>query len=80
MSVRPTSRRDDWQGQRAPHRSSSPSVAVAAVAQESKVLLADGPSKDKAQQCIARHGGDYIAMNSKFMDMAGWTASVTKMI
>lgn len=55
-------------------------VAGAAAAQESKVQLADGPGKDKAMQCIACHSVDYIPMNSKFMDKAGWTASVNKMI
>ena len=55
-------------------------VAGTVAAQESKVQLADGPGKDKAQQCIACHSVDYIIMNSKFMDKAGWTASVNKMI
>jgi len=49
-------------------------------AQESKVVLKDGPGKDKAMQCIACHSGDYIPMNSRFLDKAGWTASVNKMI
>ena len=48
--------------------------------QESKVVLKDGPGKDKAMQCIACHSGDYIAMNSRFLDKAGWTASINKMI
>lgn len=55
-------------------------AAGAPLAQESKVQLADGPGKDKAQACIACHSVDYIEMNSKFLDKAGWTASVTKMI
>ncbi|HTO51557.1 MAG TPA: cytochrome c [Burkholderiales bacterium] len=55
-------------------------VAGAAAAQESKVQLVNAPGKDKAQQCIACHSVDYIQMNSKFMDKAGWTASVNKMI
>ena len=49
-------------------------------AQESKVVLKDGPGKDKAMQCVACHSGDYIPMNSRFLDKAGWTASVNKMI
>lgn len=49
-------------------------------AQESKVTLKDGPGKDKAMQCVACHSADYIQMNSRFLDKAGWTASVNKMI
>ena len=49
-------------------------------AQESKVMLKDGPGKDKAMQCLACHSLDYIQMNSRFLDKAGWTASINKMI
>ena len=49
-------------------------------AQESKVQLKDGAGKDKAMQCVACHSVDYIQMNSSFLDKAGWTASVNKMI
>ena len=56
------------------------SLAGAAFAQESKVALKDGPGKDKAMQCVACHSLDYIQMNSRFLDKAGWTASVNKMI
>ena len=49
-------------------------------AQESRVELKDGPGKDKAQQCVACHSLDYIQMNSRFLDKAGWTASINKMI
>ena len=49
-------------------------------AQESKVVLKDGAGKDKAGQCLACHSGDYIPMNSRFLDKAGWTASINKMI
>ncbi len=55
-------------------------VAFSANAQESKVVLKDGPGKDKAMQCIACHSVDYIQMNAAFLDKAGWTASVNKMI
>jgi mono/diheme cytochrome c family protein len=55
-------------------------AALPAAAQESKVQLKDAPGKDKAQACIACHSADYIPMNSRFMDKAGWTASVNKMI
>jgi mono/diheme cytochrome c family protein len=55
-------------------------AAAPALAQESKVVLKDAPGKDKAQVCVACHSLDYIPMNSRFMDKAGWTASVNKMI
>ena len=51
-----------------------------AFAQESKVVLKDGPGREKAQACLACHSVDYIPMNSRFLDKAGWTASVNKMI
>ena len=51
-----------------------------ALAQESKVVLKDAPGKEKAQVCVACHSLDYIPMNSRFLDKAGWTASVNKMI
>ena len=34
----------------------------------------------KAQVCVACHSADYIPMNSRFLDKAGWTGSVNKMI
>lgn len=55
-------------------------AAQAALAQESKVTLKDGPGRDKAMQCVACHSLDYIPMNSRFLDKAGWTAAVNKMI
>jgi len=55
-------------------------LAGTAVAQESKVVLKEAPGKDKAMLCIACHSVDYIQMNSRFLDKAGWTASVNKMI
>lgn len=55
-------------------------LAAPSFAQESKVQLKDGPGKDKAAQCMACHSADYILMNSRFLDKAGWTASVNKMI
>jgi hypothetical protein len=55
-------------------------VAQATMAQESRVQLKDAPGKDKAVQCIACHSVDYIAMNSRFLNKAGWTAEVNKMI
>lgn len=56
------------------------SLAGGAAAQESKVQLKDGPGKDKAMQCVACHSLDYIPMNSRFLNKAGWTGSVNKMI
>jgi hypothetical protein len=55
-------------------------LAGSAAAQEAKVVLKDGPGKDKAMQCAACHSLDYIQMNSHFLDKAGWTASINKMI
>jgi mono/diheme cytochrome c family protein len=55
-------------------------VAGAAAAQENKVVLKDGPGRDKVQACVACHSADYLQMNSRFLDKAGWTASVNKMI
>jgi mono/diheme cytochrome c family protein len=55
-------------------------LAGGVAAQESKVQLKDGPGKDKAMQCVACHSLDYIPMNSRFLDKAGWTGSVNKMI
>jgi hypothetical protein len=55
-------------------------AASPAGAQESKVQLKDGPGRDKANACLACHSLDYIHMNSRFLDKAGWTASVNKMI
>jgi hypothetical protein len=52
----------------------------AAGAQEGKIQLKDGPGRDKANACLACHSLDYIQMNSRFLDKAGWTASVNKMI
>jgi hypothetical protein len=55
-------------------------LAGSAAAQEAKIVLKDGPGKDKAMQCAACHSLDYIQMNSRFLDKAGWTASINKMI
>ncbi len=55
-------------------------VAGSVFAQESRVTLVDGPGKDKAQACGACHSLDYIHMNSRFLDKAGWTATTNKMI
>ncbi len=55
-------------------------VSAGAFAQEDKIVLKEGPGREKVQQCIACHSLDYIPMNSRFLDKAGWTASVNKMI
>ena len=55
-------------------------AAGGALAQESKLTLKDAPGRDKAQACVACHSVDYIPMNSRFLDKAGWTASINKMI
>ena len=55
-------------------------LAGAAHAQESKVQLKDAPGKEKTMQCVACHSLDYIQMNSHFLNKAGWTAEVNKMI
>jgi len=55
-------------------------IALVAVAQESRIQLKDGPGKDKAMACVACHSLDYIQINARFMNKAGWTASVNKMI
>jgi len=52
----------------------------AAAAQEGKIRLNDGLGRDKVNVCLACHSLDYIQMNSRFLDKAGWTASVNKMI
>jgi hypothetical protein len=55
-------------------------LSGAAVGQESKIALIDAPGKDKAMQCTACHSLDYIQMNSRFLDVKGWTGTVNKMI
>ncbi len=55
-------------------------AAAPGVAQESKLALKEAPGREKAQACVACHSVDYIRMNSRFLDKAGWTASVNKMI
>lgn len=55
-------------------------AAGGVMAQEDKVVLKDAPGKDKTMQCIACHSVDYIPMNSRFLNKAGWTAEVNKMI
>jgi mono/diheme cytochrome c family protein len=54
---------------------------MAAAAAEQPVQLKPGPGADKVEaNCAACHSLDYIAMNSPFLNAAGWDAEVTKMI
>jgi mono/diheme cytochrome c family protein len=56
-------------------------IAVPALAQEQQIKLKAGPGLDKVEgNCGACHSLAYIAMNSPFLDHAGWQAEVTKMI
>ena len=55
-------------------------AAQGALGQEDKVALKDAPGKEKTQVCVACHSLDYIPMNSRFLDKAGWVATVNKMI
>ena len=50
-------------------------------ADEFAIKLKPGKGSELAQtQCAACHSLDYIQMNSPFLNGAGWTAEVTKMI
>ncbi len=50
-----------------------------ATAQE--VKLKPGPGLDKVEaNCQACHSLSYIQMNSPFLNAAGWSATVTKMV
>ena len=42
--------------------------------------LVNAPGRERAAPCGACHSLDYIRMNSRFLDRAGWTAVVNKMI
>lgn len=56
-------------------------VATAAAADEQHIQLKKGDGLDKVEaNCQACHTLAYIPMNSKFLNAAGWTAEVTKMI
>jgi mono/diheme cytochrome c family protein len=58
----------------------TPAVTPPAAAHAPADELADAPGREKAAQCGACHSLDYIRMNSRFLDLAGWTAVVNKMI
>jgi mono/diheme cytochrome c family protein len=56
-------------------------VLSTAAAQEQPITLKPGPGLDKVQaNCSTCHSLDYIQINSPFLNGAGWTAEVTKMI
>jgi len=56
-------------------------VAAAALADESRIQLREGPGKDLVVgSCAICHSLDYIPMNSRFLDRKGWEAEVNKMI
>jgi cytochrome c5 len=56
-------------------------AAAAAAAVEKPVALKQAPGADKVEaNCAACHSLDYVPMNSKFLNAAGWNAEVAKMI
>jgi cytochrome c5 len=55
--------------------------AVAATAGENQILLKERPGKNQVVgQCAICHSLDYITMNTKIPDRAGWEKTVDKMI
>ena len=55
-------------------------AAANAAPPESSEELVDAPGRERVAPCGACHSLDYIRMNSRFLDHAGWTAVVNKMI
>jgi hypothetical protein len=56
-------------------------AATAVIAAEQRVVLKDGPGRDKVEaSCGSCHSLDYIVMNSPFLTRQVWDAEVTKMI
>jgi sulfite dehydrogenase (cytochrome) subunit B len=56
-------------------------LAIVAAAEEKPVQLKKDTGLDKVESnCAICHTLDYIAMNSPFLNAAGWDAEVTKMI
>ena len=54
---------------------------IAAAAGESQIVLKDGQGKNRViSQCAMCHSLDYITMNDKILDRAGWEKTVGKMI
>jgi cytochrome c5 len=55
--------------------------AATATAGESQILLKDRSGKSQViGQCAMCHSLDYITMNAKILDRAGWEKTVGKMI
>lgn len=60
---------------------SAAALSPPAHAQEAKLALKDGAGRDKVMvSCAVCHSIDYVAMNSPFLDRAGWEGAVNKMI
>ncbi len=56
-------------------------IALPAAADDKPVQLKKAPGIDKVEgNCQACHTLAYIPMNSPFLNAAGWSAEVTKMI
>jgi mono/diheme cytochrome c family protein len=56
-------------------------AATTVIAAEQRVVLKEGPGRDKIEaDCASCHSLDYILSNSPFMNRAVWDAEVTKMI
>jgi hypothetical protein len=56
-------------------------LAGTAFADEQAINLKQGPGLDKVESdCAACHTLAYIPMNSRFLNAAGWDATVNKMI
>ncbi|MGH6664777.1 MAG: cytochrome c [Pseudolabrys sp.] len=56
-------------------------MAGTAFADEQTIKLKQGPGVDKVEgNCGACHSLAYIPMNSPFLNAAGWSGEVTKMI
>jgi sulfite dehydrogenase (cytochrome) subunit B len=56
-------------------------AATAVIAAEQRVVLKEGPGRDKLEaNCASCHSLDYILTNSPFMNRTVWDAELTKMI
>ncbi|MDD5461782.1 MAG: cytochrome c [Methylococcales bacterium] len=54
---------------------------TAAAAGESRIVLKDGQGKDSVMsQCAICHSLDYIVVNDRILNRAGWEKTVDKMI
>jgi mono/diheme cytochrome c family protein len=56
-------------------------IALPAAADEQEIALKKAPGVEKVEaNCQACHSLSYIPMNSPFINAAGWSAEVNKMI